>query len=69
MHHYQVVFVKDSELPNGVDYAFARMDEHTYLFMKRSAVDADPGRCDALTRSFNTWERAQDVEAREVLSV
>lgn len=65
--HYQVLFVEDSQLPEGVDFAFARTLEHTYLFMKRSVVDASPGgRCDALTRSFNTWEQAQSVELKDL---
>jgi hypothetical protein len=65
--HYEVRFVGDSELPDGVDYAFARTADHTYLFMKRSAVDACPGgECEALTRSFTTWERAQSVELKEL---
>ena len=68
--HYQVRFVEDSALPEGVDYAFARTLEHTYLFMKRSVVDAVPGgRCDALTRSFNTWEEAQSVELKHLAGV
>ena len=65
--HYQVRFVKDSELPDGVDYVFARTAGQTYLFMKRSVVDACPGgECAALSRSFTTWERAQSVEVKEL---
>jgi hypothetical protein len=64
---YKVRFVKDSELPDGVDYAFACTAGQTYLFMKRSVVDADPGgECVALSRSFTTWERAQSVELKEL---
>ena len=65
--HYQVRFVEDSELPEDVDFVFARTAEHTYLFMKRSVVEAGPGgECAALTRSFNTWERAQSVELKHL---
>jgi hypothetical protein len=64
--HYEVHFVGDSELPEGVDYAFATTANQTYLFMKWSAANADePGCCDALSRSFTTWERAQSVELKE----
>lgn len=64
--HYEVRFVEDHQLPSGVDYAFAKVLDRTYLFMKRSARGAPIGRCEALTRSFNTWERAQSVELKEM---
>jgi hypothetical protein len=67
--HYRVMFVGDSDLPEGVDYAFARTTDQTYLFVKRSAVNAAaPGCCDALSRSFATWERAQSLEFEEFAS-
>ena len=64
---YQVRFVRESDLPAGVDYVFARTADHTYLFLKQPLVaGVGPGEaCDALTRSFNTWERAQSVELKE----
>lgn len=64
---YEVRFVEDAELPSEVEFAFVRLADQTFLFMKRSAVLAHMGgRCDALTRSFNTWERAQSVELKEL---
>lgn len=63
---YEVRFVQDSELPSEVDYAFARVDGRTYLFMKRSVVIHGPGECRALTRSFTTWEQSQSVELKEL---
>lgn len=56
---YQVRLVGDSDLPDGVDYAFAKVDDRTYLFMKASVVRAPDGECRALTRSFTTWEAGQ----------
>lgn len=65
--HYQVRFVEDSELPSGVEFVFARVADGTYLFMKRSAIlYAAPGKCEALTRSFSTWERAHSVELQQL---
>lgn len=66
---YEVRFVEDTELPSEVDYAFVRFADQTYLFMKRTAVEAAAGPCGALTRSFNLWQRAQCVEARELVAV
>lgn len=66
---YEVRFVEDSQLPSGVEYAFVRLTDQTYLFMKRSAIDVTTGLCAALTRSFNLWQRAQCVEARELVAV
>lgn len=64
---YEVRFVGDSDLPEGVDYAFAKTTDRTYLFMKRSACTVDgTGECEALTRSFNTWEQAQSVELKQL---
>lgn len=64
---YQVRFIRESDLPAGVDYVFARTADHTYLFMRQSLVAgvAAGEVCDVLTRSFNTWERAQSVELKE----
>jgi len=65
---YQVRFVGDAELPDGVEFIFVRLVDETFLFVKRSAVVATTtGHCDALTRSFNTWERAQWVAPRELI--
>lgn len=67
---YEVRFVGDADLPSEVDYVFVRLDERTYLLMKASAIHAARGReCDALTRSFNTWERAQSVELKHLVAV
>lgn len=63
---YQVRVVGDAELPSEVDYAFACVAEYTYLFVKRSALDATPGACAVLTRSFNTWEQAHSVELKQL---
>lgn len=63
---YQVRFIRESDLPAGVDYVFARTADHTYLFLKQPLVAGVAGEaCDVLTRSFNTWERAQSVELKE----
>lgn len=66
---YEVRFVEDSALPSEVEFAFVRLDSRTYLFMKESAVRLPPGECTALTRSFNTWERAQSVALRHLVAV
>lgn len=64
---YEVRFVGDDALPVGVDYTFAVTLGKTYLFMKRSAcAGVSFGECQALTRSFSTWERAQSVELKEL---
>jgi hypothetical protein len=60
---YQVRFVSDTSLPEGVEYAFARQGDETYLFVKQGAVDTTSGRCDALSRA---WERWQDADAESV---
>lgn len=65
---YQVRFVEDSRLPSGVEFAFVSVGDETYLFMKRSACSSTTGECEALTRSFNTWQRAQGVRARELVA-
>lgn len=39
---YQVRVVEDTDLPNGVEWAWARVVEGLYLFVTRSAVAA-PG--------------------------
>ena len=66
---YEVRFVEDTELPSEVDFAFVRFADQTYLFMKRAAIDAAAGPCAALSRSFDLWQRAQCVEARELVAV
>jgi hypothetical protein len=64
---YEVRFVGDADLPNEVDYAFVRLGDKTYLFMKRSACNGGRlGQCEGLTRSFNTWQQAQSVELKEL---
>jgi F0F1-type ATP synthase epsilon subunit len=60
---YQVRFVSDTALPEGVEYAFARQGNETYLFVKRGAVDVTSGRCDALTRAWERWEDADAAAA------
>lgn len=66
---YEVRFVKDSELPSEVDFVFVRLAERTYLLMKESVARARRGECEALTRSFNTWERAQSVALKHLVAV
>lgn len=66
---YEVRFVGDSELPDGVDYAFAKVADRTYLFMKASVARATNGECEALTRSFATWEAARDAPLRHLVAV
>lgn len=58
---YQVRFVGNSALPEGVDYAFARQANETFLFVKRSAMD-EVGHCDALSRAWETWQSAATVK-------
>lgn len=53
---YQVRFVDDAALPE-VEWAFARIDGTTYLFVRRSAIDTSTGACDALTRAWEAWQR------------
>lgn len=60
---YQVRFVQDSGLPEGVEWAFARTSDDTYLFVKQSAIDVSTGRCDALTRAWEAWQ-CVEVQAR-----
>lgn len=52
---YQVRFVEDSGLPDGINWAFARTVGDTYLFVKQSAIDPDTGRCDALNDAWKVW--------------
>lgn len=59
---YQVRFVHDDSLPGGVEFAFVRQAGQACLFIKQSAIDADTGRCDALTRAWTLW---QSVELEE----
>lgn len=60
---YQVRFVEDAELPSEVEFAFVRLAVGTtYLFVKHSAIDAETGCCDALTRAWALWQ-AVEVEA------
>ena len=66
---YRVRLVGDSDLPDGIDYTFARVADRTYLFMKQSACKGQLGDCDALTRSFNTWERAQSVPLKHLVAI
>lgn len=53
---YQVRFVEDAALPE-VEWAFARVDGVTYLFIRQSAIDTHTGECAALTRAWETWQR------------
>ena len=55
---YQVRFVGNSALPEGVEYAFACQAGETFLFVKRSAVNAVTGHPDALSRARETWQRS-----------
>ena len=66
---YEVRFVGDEALPSEVDYVFVRLAERTYLLMKASSARARLGECEALTRSFNTWERAQSVALKHLVAV
>lgn len=52
---YQVRFVSDHSLPEGVRWVFARQAGSAYLFIKESAIDPATGRCDALDRARNVW--------------
>lgn len=64
---YEVRFVQDSELPEGVDYAFAKAGGCTYLFMKQSARGGGAAaEWRALGRAFATWERAHSVEFKQL---
>lgn len=56
---YQVWFVEDVELPGEVDFAFVRQPGETRLFVKRSAIEAVSGRCDVLSRAWETWQAAE----------
>lgn len=56
---YQVRIVDDTALPEGVEWAFARQAGHTYLFVKKSAVAASPGTCDALARAWTCWQQVE----------
>lgn len=60
---YQVRFVDDGALPEGVDWTFARQAEETFLFVKESAIDATTGECDALTRAWECWQSVKDDES------
>ena len=57
MQRYQVRFVDDTALPEGVAWTFARQAGRTYLFVKESAIDTTTGQCDALTRAWECWQR------------
>lgn len=56
---YEVRFVESGSLPRGIDWAFARAEGETYLFVSRDAIDPESGRCDALCRAWTTWESMQ----------
>lgn len=62
---YQVSFVEDGALPRDVEFTFVRVSGQTFLFIKRSAIDARTGRCDALTRAWGIWQAASSVELEE----
>jgi len=50
---YQVQFVEDQALPEGLDWAFATTAEQgIILFVKASRVTAE-----ALTEAWNVWEQ------------
>lgn len=55
---YQVRFVDDSRLPDGVEFAFARFADEAFLFIKNSAIDPVTGSCDAVVRAWVMWESA-----------
>lgn len=52
---YEVRFVSDHSLPEGVTWAFARQAGEAYLFVKSSAIDPVTGRCEALDRARAAW--------------
>lgn len=56
---YQVRFVADASLPEGVEWSFARQAGTTYFFVKQSAIDTTTGRCDALARAWEVWESTE----------
>lgn len=55
---YQVRFVSDHSLPEGVEWVFARQAGATYLFIRESAIDPVTGRCEALDRARAVWHPA-----------
>lgn len=59
---YQVRFVDDTALPEGVDWTFARLAGETFLFVKNSAIDTTTGECDALTRAWKCWQVLKDAK-------
>lgn len=56
---YQVRFVGDAAMPEGVEWAIARQAGETYLFVKCSAIGSATGRCDVLTRAWESWQAAE----------
>jgi hypothetical protein len=52
---YQVRFVSDHSLPEGVPWVFATQAGATYLFVKWSAIDRATGHCVALDRARAAW--------------
>lgn len=56
---YEVRFVGDSDLPDGVEFAFARFAGEAYLFIKQSSIDPETGSCDAVVRAWVLWESRQ----------
>ncbi len=65
--HHEVRFVEDAALPSEVEFAFVRLTEVTYLFVKRSAIDATTGECLALTRAWEAWQKAEAFAVRRGL--
>lgn len=59
MQRYQVRFVDDTSLPEGVEWIFARQEGSTYLFVKESAIDTTTGQCEALTRAWECWQKVE----------
>lgn len=61
---YEVRFVSDHSLPEGVEWAFARQAGEVYLFVKLSAIDPVTGGCDALDLARAVWHPRSDVGPR-----
>jgi hypothetical protein len=64
---YQVRFVEDAALPSEVEFAFVRVADATYLFVKESAIDVTTSECPALARAWETWQKAETYATRNGL--
>lgn len=53
MHHYQVTFIGESDLPEGHDWAVVRRDDAYQLFVNAAA----PGALRECWAEFSAWVR------------